>query len=300
MKAKVQSRPPENNRNPETKTNLDDVKLPRINLIQFSGKYQDWASFQDLFVSLIHERTTLSGAQKLHYLKTNLAGEAAQLLKSFQITDANYGEAWKLLQSRYNNKRYIVDAHLKSFFAIPKCATESASGIKRVLDDAIEIHRALLSIGIPVREWDAILVHVITGKLDAETHRQWELSLKRDDLPTFDDITAFLETRYQSLEMVSPSKSKPTSTPFKKSSTTALHAYNPSCLNCSLSHELYKCPDYKKLTIDERHTFLREKKLCSNCLLILEILWMTFKRFWLLRKFTLLLLSERWNRFGLL
>lgn len=252
--------------NADARSNLDDVKLPRINLTQFSGKYGDWISFKDLFTSLIHERTSLTGAQKLHYLKTNLSGDAAQLIKSFHITDANYAEAWKLLLNRFDNKRYIIDAHLKTFFAIPKCSNESASGIKRILDESLEVCRSLLALGVPVNTWDTILLHVIAGKLDTETHRQWELGLKRDSLPTFKDMVNFLEARYQSLEMVTSVKPKQAASTHKNTSSTVLHVRITSCSNCKLNHEIYKCPDYKNLSIDQRFVWLREKNLCSNCL----------------------------------
>ncbi|XP_072934991.1 uncharacterized protein [Epargyreus clarus] len=52
------------------------VRLPRIELPTYSGKYEEWPTFQDLFVSLVHNNTSLSDVQKLHYLKCSVAGEA--------------------------------------------------------------------------------------------------------------------------------------------------------------------------------------------------------------------------------
>jgi hypothetical protein len=67
---------------------LDLVKLPRIQLPSFSGSYQEWSSFSDLFISTVHSNASLAGAQKLQYLKSSLSGDAASLIKSFPVTDA--------------------------------------------------------------------------------------------------------------------------------------------------------------------------------------------------------------------
>lgn len=69
------------------------VNLPAIHLPLFSGEYELWPSFKDLFSSLIHNCTTLSDVEKLHYLKTSVAGEAATLLKHIPVTSVNYIQA---------------------------------------------------------------------------------------------------------------------------------------------------------------------------------------------------------------
>ncbi|KAI8441259.1 hypothetical protein MSG28_014900 [Choristoneura fumiferana] len=56
----------------------NQVKLPRITIPTFSGKYTEWMSFRELFVSLIHNNKEIDNVQKLHYLKANLTGEAEQ------------------------------------------------------------------------------------------------------------------------------------------------------------------------------------------------------------------------------
>ncbi|CAH2088456.1 unnamed protein product [Euphydryas editha] len=81
------------------------VKLPRIQLPIFSGNYEEWQTFYDMFLSLIHNNISLSAVQKLLYLKSTLTGEPATLLRNLSIEEANYEEAWEKLKRRYNNKR---------------------------------------------------------------------------------------------------------------------------------------------------------------------------------------------------
>ncbi|GFT23059.1 integrase catalytic domain-containing protein [Trichonephila clavipes] len=59
-----------------------NVKLPSINLPEFSGQYIDWLQFKSQFVSLIHDNACLSDSQKLYYLQSALKGHAKQLQTS--------------------------------------------------------------------------------------------------------------------------------------------------------------------------------------------------------------------------
>jgi len=80
-------------------------KLDRIKLQLFSRVLSDWQSFKDLFESSVNRNTTLSGTEKMVHLKSSLTGEAAALLSSFQVTDANYKLAWDAVVHRNNRER---------------------------------------------------------------------------------------------------------------------------------------------------------------------------------------------------
>lgn len=214
----------------------------------------------------------MSNGQKLHYLKANCIGDAADLIKSFPIMDANYAQAWNILETRYHNKRFIVDIHLKSLFGITSLASESSMGLRKVLDTALESVRQLTAMGLPVDEWDVILVFIIVGKLDCETRRQWELTLDRNNLPTFSELTTFIENRWQSLEMASFSNVQ-SNNPHKKSTTTFKH--NPrsflttsssKCQICGEDHLVFKCAEFLETNYKEGTLLVREKDLCFNCL----------------------------------
>lgn len=66
------------------------VKLPRISIPRFTGKYSEWASFRDLFKSLVHKNTSLDYVQRLHYLKSSVSDEAENLLRHIPVTAENY------------------------------------------------------------------------------------------------------------------------------------------------------------------------------------------------------------------
>lgn len=143
------------------------VKLPKIEIAQFNGHYENWTAFHDLFHSLIHTNESIDDVQKLQYLRSSVINEAETLIKSIPITEANYAEAWKRLKDRYNHKRFIVDSLLKSFFSQPKLMQESHIDIKILIDKSSETIQGLKLQGVPVDQWDVILVHVVVSKLDS-------------------------------------------------------------------------------------------------------------------------------------
>ncbi|XP_047993587.1 uncharacterized protein LOC125232020 [Leguminivora glycinivorella] len=80
---------------PNTSTSKSShVKLPKITIPTFSGKYEEWTGFRDLFISLIHKNKDIDDIQKLHYLKAHLSGEAEQLLRHIPISSESYVQCW--------------------------------------------------------------------------------------------------------------------------------------------------------------------------------------------------------------
>lgn len=80
-----------------TQSSAPRTTLPRIQLPTFSGKYEDWPAFRDLFQSLIGKDGSTTKVEKLHYLKTCLKGEAESLVRSLPTTEENFERAWQSL-----------------------------------------------------------------------------------------------------------------------------------------------------------------------------------------------------------
>lgn len=64
-----------------------------------------------------------------------MKGRAAQCLQSLSLSNENYDAAWKLLKSRFENKRLIVQHHIQALFDLPILAKESASSLRKLIDD---------------------------------------------------------------------------------------------------------------------------------------------------------------------
>ncbi|XP_029670132.1 uncharacterized protein LOC115239651 [Formica exsecta] len=90
LKNKVNAEAPAVGANP---LQTSRTTLPRIQLPQFSGQYEEWPFFRDLFNSLIVKDASTAQVEKLHYLKTCLKGEAELLIRSLPTTAENFDRA---------------------------------------------------------------------------------------------------------------------------------------------------------------------------------------------------------------
>lgn len=262
-----------------------EIKLPRLSIPQFDGNYAEWPAFKDFFTSLIHDNKSLRNVQKFHYLRDNITGPAKDLIKSLHVTEDNYQEAWNRISKRFEHKRFIVDTHLQEFFNQQSIMYEDPTAIKNLIDKSTEIVRSLDVLNLPVEHWDALLVHVVTSKLDKETHKQWELTLNKDELPTFKALSEFMENRWQSLEMIINSKAQNS---LESHQATNQHQSNNNqatnqnknrqanqtiqnkvnlCVCCNKQgHTTGFCSEFISLSYDSKISFIKSKKLCFNCL----------------------------------
>ncbi|GFT68327.1 uncharacterized protein TNCV_659341 [Trichonephila clavipes] len=173
-------------------TNVNNIKLPRIELPVFTSNYIDWISFRDLFLASVGNNSTLSDSQKLQYLKLSVKSEAATLLQSIKITNDNYKKAWNALTERYENEAEIINAALNKLVSQPILKQESASGLRKLIDTTQQCIDTLQTLRQPVDYWDTLIIFLLRGKLDSETLRVWTLEQTNKKNPSFSEFKSFV------------------------------------------------------------------------------------------------------------
>lgn len=263
------------------------VKLPQINVPTFSGRYEDWLSFRELFTAIIDKNPTLDDVHKLYFLRQSLrGGSAANLIDSIELTAQNYETAWQVLSNRFHNERVIIECHVRALFDFPKVEKESSQAL-RVLLDNTNIHlRALEALNQPVHAWDTIIIHLLTSKLDLHTNKEWQSHAPANQVASLSEFTEFLNRRCQTLEAIGTtcqgklhvvqhthkhetSKTKP----FSAKNNVAHYvtkqpaSHNPmKCLICAEPHKIFCCPEFNKMIPKTRMDKVKKLNLCFNCL----------------------------------
>lgn len=254
------------------------VNLPLINLPHFKGSYNEYTHFHDTFVSLIDNNESLDEVQKFHYLISCLEGEAVNLVQSLDITASNYRVAWDLLKQRYENKRMIINSHLKSLFDLPVLPKENVTSLRHFIDSFNKDLRALKSLGQDIDQWDTILLFLLSSKLDFASKKDWENKISSNSNPTVSEFCKFLNNRCQVLESLYH-KDNNTSQGQKQSfqrgsgaisrnhvSTRMEQSKEFKCFYCQGAHCLYYCDKFLKLNGQDRCVEVKKLKLCVNCL----------------------------------
>jgi len=87
-------------------------------------------TFYDNFKSIIHDNVNLTPVQKLQYLRSS--DEAAQVIQALETTSQNYEVA--LLVERHDNRRIIIQSHVRALFDLPIISKESPLQLRSLVD----------------------------------------------------------------------------------------------------------------------------------------------------------------------
>ena len=248
------------------------VKLPKLSLSTFSGDYHDWISFHDLFSGTINENSSLNNAQKLQYLKGTLKGEALRCIQNLAISDANYSKAWNLLVHRYQNRRLIARSHLRRLTDQPAVQNGTAANLRKLIDTTNQSLQALKALDLPTDYWDALIIHLVSQKLDQISKHEWELSLKSPDFPSLQTFISFIELRCQALDGIrveSPKiKDRTLVARPNNYSRASVHSATTAdkCVLCQSVHPVYRCVKFRNWHPPKRLAVAKSKGLCLNCL----------------------------------
>ena len=76
----------------------DFTRLPKLNIPTFAGDVLQWQSFWDCFEAAVHHNRSITGVQKLNYLRAQLQGAALRAIAGLSLTHDNYTHSVALLQ----------------------------------------------------------------------------------------------------------------------------------------------------------------------------------------------------------
>ena len=137
--------------------------------------------------------------------------------------------------------------------------------------DNIKKHiRALKALGVPTDHWDVILIYIINTKLDPESKRLWDMTLKKNELPKFEEFEQFLESRCFTLSNSSEIKPRDHTNSNKNKGVSSFITTDSkkqtTCAICAKSqHPAFKCPDLLSLSPQDRFKLVKRKELCLKC-----------------------------------
>lgn len=259
------------------------MKLPELRLMPFTGKFEEWPAFKDMFLSVM-KKYQGDDAEKLSHLKSYLKEEAYEVIQHLSIQNGNYEVALDLLTKTFENANAIVDSHLRNLFGIPTITENSANSIRHAITTTNGCLAGIKKLDILTDTWDPIMVYMLREKLSPELRAKWEEkrrgSFEVSDLKTFIN---FLEIRKKIADSL-PQTKVHTSTPESRSAKPKVRthvaqankedtkAVTPStsprkevCLVCKEEHRIFKCPKLNQNASDA-YQIIKELKLCENCL----------------------------------
>ena len=159
------SRPPEPIIPPSAVTK---PKLPKIELLKFSGDVTKFCSFWESFESSVHQNPGLSTIDKFNYLRALLDGAAAHSVQGLALTEGNYGAAIDVLKEQFGKLQHIIAGHMKDFMKIPNCTSYKPSQLRSMHDKIYANVRGLEALGIGAEQYGSFLIPIVMDRLPAD------------------------------------------------------------------------------------------------------------------------------------
>jgi len=278
--------------NMNSSTNVaHNIAVPPCDIKVFEGSYEDWPTFRDLFVAIFIDNPNVSDIQKLFHLRKRVKGDAEKIVKRFPVCSQSFSLAWEALTNRFENKRLLVDNHLKTLLNLPHSSEENSKSLQLIQTTISDTLLNLQAQGINTENWDPFIVYLCSTKLPKNTLSLWEQSLScRKELPKWQEMEKFLVSRFEIVERVngisqgaqkaqnsnrssnSSHRTGNSANSSKSSQANVLHteetkkSTQPSCPFCSKAHFLRNCLEFTEKDVKIRREFVRKHKLCFNCL----------------------------------
>ena len=253
------------------------VRLPKLDVPTFSGDILNWQTFWEQFCVSVHDRSHLSNAEKLVYLRQAVKdGSARRTIEGLSRSGEHYQEAVECLAARYDRPRLIHQTHVRKIIETPSLKDGSGKELRRFHDTMQQHIRALKAMGHEPP--GPFLTSLLELKLDVDTTFEWQKHTQGSrDTPEYQELLDFVNLRAQASETSLPeSGRKPLKNeikpPRKSLGSKPIDSYatevsvNP-CVVCKTGrHPLYMCMKFKALPHDQKLSVLHEHRLCMNCL----------------------------------
>lgn len=255
-----------------------NLKLDPLSVPKFDGTLRNWLAFKDAFETLVHKQD-YPEAYKLGKLRESVQGDAVALVGG--MYSGGYTEVWRTLTDRYDSPKQLADIHVSRFIGLKQESKETTSTLLAIVDTVRESLRALRVMELPVDQWDALAVPIVTSKLPQSTQQAWGMSRTTNEIPTLDELLTFVEKRAHSLApdvLRWPSSTTPAASSSRKSGNAPAHSQrliksnlaattSGGCPLCSgEEHAIARCARFLAMSPIERFGKLKRSDYCFNCL----------------------------------
>lgn len=180
-----------------TKKECIRTGLPPIRIEKFNGDYLKWRCFRDVFTNIYHNNPNVQESIKLYSLRELLGSDVKREIAGFS-TATDYKKAWKALNERYENPRYICDAYMNEFMNLPAVtdAQIKHEQLFNLVAGMRKLNLLLPTVGVSTDSWDVILIYTLERKLDNDTRFEWRKHSQNahgKNLPKLENFLEFLQ-----------------------------------------------------------------------------------------------------------
>lgn len=144
----------------------NNCKLPKLELLLFSGDPLSWQGFWDQFQISVHSNENISDIDRFNYLKRYLKDGALSAVSGLSLCSENYSEAIRILKERYGNEQILISAHMASLLGISKIKrSDDIKGLRKLYDDVENCMRNLTILKQDSKGYGSLLIPLLKDRL---------------------------------------------------------------------------------------------------------------------------------------
>lgn len=250
--------------------NAYHIKVPKIELPTFDGDIQSFPFFYETFKRVIHTNTDLSDSDRIHYLLNCLKGKAKNVAAGLSPSAENYRVVWEALIAKYLDTRALAVNYLNQLFALKSTGSSSPANLEKLFDKFTAIIAGLKQLKIDNLD-EFIFTHLGLKLIDSDIAKHYEMSLrfqKDQEIIDYNYFVKFVREQIKILHRTAPARAPASSAPStSKVSQVYVGVANNKCSLCHSTHQhLFQCTVFQKLNQTERFKFIKDSKMCVNCL----------------------------------
>ncbi|XP_064469989.1 uncharacterized protein LOC135384731 [Ornithodoros turicata] len=150
-------------------TQSSGVKLPKLQLLTFTGELTQWLPFWEQFRTAVHENGKLTKTEKFQYLSTLLKGQAASAIRGLQATESCYDDAIEILTQRFGDTGRIERDYLTRLRNLPAVKSSAdVSGLRTLYDHVQANVRGLRALGVSSATYASMMVDILLSSLPGD------------------------------------------------------------------------------------------------------------------------------------
>lgn len=244
------------------------MKLPPITVAPFKGDPLDWIRFKEMFEVVFGEgSSTTDDLERFHRLREFLAGPALKLIGSLTYTASSYRVAMKMLEKRFEDIHLLVTLHIQNILNFPPLQKECGNALCELVDTVNSNLASLKTYDQDVNSFDMLIVTIVNGKLDPTSRVTWESQIPEQGLSTWEIMEKCLSKRAKVLKATNPAKLQARKSICRGEPSNNFAAFiEIRCQYCHKAHSVSDCNRFKRLTRTKKYQFLKQQRICFNCL----------------------------------
>ena len=156
----------------------NQIKLPSVEPIKFSGDLDKWSAFWSNFEALVHNNQALAPAIKFTHLQRCLTGEAYEIVRHFSCDDTSYATAIQRLKNEYDNPTALEEKLIDKLIDLDS-AKYTVASLNSFVNTYESVISSIKTTQPDLMKAECLIKRIIGRKLPKEVRAYLELKHKK-------------------------------------------------------------------------------------------------------------------------